>query len=96
MHVRLPIMDHQTQSFPISNVRAIRALVADAPANFAEMAVAAGLTLTEESAPWGTRFIIDFADLPAADSSHPLVRQLAAIAAENHNDEFGQIWLETK
>ena len=88
-------MQPHTESFPLTNVRPIRALVADAPANFTEMATAAGLVFTEESGPWGSRYVIDFADLPDADASHAVVRQLVAIAAEGRHEEFGQIWLET-
>ena len=81
---------------PIKNVRAIRTLIADAPASFAEMAQTAELQYIEEATEWGTRFVIDFADLPSADTSHPLVRQLTAIATENRSEDFWQICLETK
>lgn len=89
-------MTTHTETTPIKNVRVIRVLIADAPANFAVMAEAAGLPFIEEAAVWGTRFVIDFTDLPSGEASHPLVRQLTAIQAEDRNDELGQIWLETK
>jgi len=86
----------KTTEYPVTNVRAVKSLVADAPANFADLAVAADLRYSEEAAEWGTRFVIDFADLPQADQLHPLVKQLTALAGENQHDEFYQIELETK
>ena len=59
------------------------------------MAEAANLCFIEEAAEAGTRFIIDFADVPLADQSHPLIQQLAAVSEDPKNDEFWQIWLET-
>jgi hypothetical protein len=89
-------MKTNASTTPIRNVRLIRALIADAPANFAAMAEEAGLPFVEEAATWGTRFVIDFTDLPRAKASHPLVQQLTAIRDEDRNYELGQIWLETK
>jgi len=82
-------------TLPVKNIRTVKALVGDAPPSFEELAEAARLTYSEEPAEWGTRFVINFADLSHADVSHPLVQQLVGIAAESHHLEFGQIWLET-
>ncbi|MDI1249332.1 MAG: hypothetical protein PSV13_10760 [Lacunisphaera sp.] len=78
----------------LRNIRPVKMLFADAPANFTELAEAAGLVYIEESTEAGTRYVVDFEELPEADGSHPLVRQLAAVAAEPANDEFRQICLE--
>ena len=85
-----------TTDFPIKNVRTIKALIADAPANFAKMAEAANLPWIEEATEAGTRYVIDFEDLPLADQEHPLVQQLIAIGEERQHDEFWQIWLEAR
>jgi hypothetical protein len=87
---------NETPCSPIQNVRTIKALVGDAPADFNQLASNANLCFAEENGPWGCRYIIDLADVPSADQSVPLIRQLAAIAAQSDNAEFGQIWLESR
>ena len=81
---------------PIGNVRPVKLLFADAPANFTELAQEAELAFIEEATEAGTRYVIDFDDLADARQDHVMVRQLVAIESEPANDGFWQICLEAK
>lgn len=86
----------KTLSSVVSNVRIVRALVADAPANFAEVAGAANLTWIEEATEAGTRYVVELEDLAIADPNQPVIRQLLAIAGDPQHAGFTQIWLEAR
>ena len=81
-------------SCSIKNVREVKMLIADAPAQFTELARATRLAFIEEATEAGTRYIVDFADLADAQQDHPLIRQLIAISEEPLHDQFWQICLE--